>query len=342
MKKNKEIVPTILVIIILFICLLIFYIKDYSNSNYISKNNNVLNNVKIVPTLITKLDGNSIFSAPFQLIWNDLKNEVVKSDIVFVNDELNQMVNDLNKETFIENDLKEESYYKKYGFMTPNLKKEIEKGIKTKFNIESNLLDNFRFNNNSQDYFFYAMLLKEFKFNYPFDILSKETFGIDSNSNSQLDSNLKVFYQDSKTYAVKINTTSIDELIFYKGEVLNNFKETYEKINFNEFTEFLQNDILTVSNLDFEIKQGFPEIENKEFLINNSTYFIEKTLQIIEFKLDNSGGSLKSEAGMSVNKVINDDKRHFNFLNNFFIFVKEKNSINPYLAIYIQNIEDFK
>lgn len=41
------------------------------------------------------------WSPTFELIWNDLKNEIVKQDIVF--EEKNKIVDNLNKECFQEN-----------------------------------------------------------------------------------------------------------------------------------------------------------------------------------------------------------------------------------------------
>ncbi len=41
------------------------------------------------------------WSPTFELIWNDLKNEIVKQDIVF--EEKNKIVDNLNKEYFQEN-----------------------------------------------------------------------------------------------------------------------------------------------------------------------------------------------------------------------------------------------
>lgn len=41
------------------------------------------------------------WSPTFELIWNELKNEIVKQDIVF--EEKNKIVDNLNKEYFQEN-----------------------------------------------------------------------------------------------------------------------------------------------------------------------------------------------------------------------------------------------
>ena len=92
-----------------------------------------------------------------------MKNEVVKNDIVFNPQE--KMAINLNKGTFTKEMISSEYYYTKYGIKTKELKKEIEEGIKEKFNQESDILDDFDWSENGLNkeestevrYFFYAM-----------------------------------------------------------------------------------------------------------------------------------------------------------------------------------------
>ena len=69
-------------------------------------------------TLEDEIQDDTIWCGTFQLIWNDLKNDLAKQDIVF-NPQL-KVVENLNKETFTTKELSEASYYKKIG--TPSLK----------------------------------------------------------------------------------------------------------------------------------------------------------------------------------------------------------------------------
>ena len=39
--------------------------------------------IEVVPTMEDKISDNSMWCPTFQLVWNDMKNEVVKRDIVF-------------------------------------------------------------------------------------------------------------------------------------------------------------------------------------------------------------------------------------------------------------------
>lgn len=336
MKKVKEYLPTFLLVVGLLICLVYSYLKENNYEKVI-----VLEDVEIVPTLISNVENNTIWCGTFQLIWNDLQEEV-GSDIVFLDDMENQMVLDLNQRTFTENDISGNYYYKNYGFMTPSLKEEIEKGISEKFQETSNILNNFEFLEDSKDYFFYTMLVVDFEFLKPFDEINSNIFGITNNSLEDLNQNVKVlYYLDDENYAVLLKTTTDTEVILVKGESGNNFLEMYQSLNLENQEDFLSDDIISISKFNFEVEGSFADIEKKEFLINNEKYMIEKTIQTIEFKMDNKGGSLKSEAGMEVNKG-SISNRVFDFTDDFTLFLKEEDKSLPYFAINIDNIEDFR
>lgn len=117
----------------------------------------------IVLSLEDEITENSVWCGTFNLIWNDLKNDLAKQDIVFENQ--TDTITNLNKGTFTQDDLSEESYYKVYGTPSPELKEQIEQAIKEKFNEESDILNSFDFENaNPSDYFLYSMLKRSLNF----------------------------------------------------------------------------------------------------------------------------------------------------------------------------------
>ena len=117
--------------------------------------------INTIATLEDEVTQNTIWCGTFQLIWNDLKNDLAKQDILF-NPQI-EMVENLNKGTFSTRDLSERYYYKKLGKPTVNLKQEIENAIKDKFNETSNILEDFDWNNNENDsYFLYSLFKNEF------------------------------------------------------------------------------------------------------------------------------------------------------------------------------------
>ena len=68
---------------------------------------------------------NQVWVGTFQLVWNDLINELLKAPVEFVNYKSITAEN-LNKQEFTEDELSAEVYYKKWGEALPSLKEEIE------------------------------------------------------------------------------------------------------------------------------------------------------------------------------------------------------------------------
>lgn len=334
MKFIKEYGLLIIIIILLIGLLIINNFKEEKMYNI---------KLNIVPTNISKIDDNSVWCPTFQLIWNDLKNKVIGDNIVFLEDEDNIYANDLNKESFNEKMISDEYYYKNFGYMTNELKEIIKYDIKEKFNEESDILDRVNFNDNSRDYFFYAMLVRNFNFKHPFDILSKKTFGITKDSKEELDENIKVLFYNKDSYAVKLLTTSKDEVILYKGNIMDNFKNTYQEIiNKVQEEDFKSDDTITIANLSFKSETQYQELLNKSFYdINGISYVISDAIQTIIFNLDNKGGKVKSEASMGVRLTSLNYGRHFDFTDNFVLFLKEEDREKPYLALNVSNINEF-
>ena len=176
--------------------------------------NNDSNEIGIVTSLEDKISDDSAWCGTFNLVWNDLKNDLAKQDIVF-NPQLD-MVKNLNKGTFNVSQLSENSYYKVYGRPTFQLKSQIEKAIKDKFNETSKILDDFEWSDDATGYFLYSMLKKKFEFPKEFTKLSNgkfrnynnvKYFGIDEKTSDEVKAQLEVLYYNSKdNFAIKINT----------------------------------------------------------------------------------------------------------------------------------------
>ena len=330
--------------------------------------------ITTVLTLDDEITDNTIWCGTFQLIWNDLKNDLAKQDIVF-NPQL-KVVENLNKETFTTKELSEESYYKKIGTPSLKLKEEIEKAIKDKFNETSDILDDFDWENRDPlDYFLYVMLKKEFQFEKAFEELENgkfrdydnvKYFGIKSDETGELKQQVDVLYYKSKDdFAVKLRTKQEDEVILCKnpegktfGEIYNNIldktevkvynmpnnQDNYEAIKV--YGELKEGELLKVPNIKLKEKNEITEIEDKKFLFSNGeVYSIEKALQTIEFELDRTGGKIKSEAGMMVKNesvAIMDEIREFSIDDTFAIFLIEKGKDKPYFAGKINDIIKFQ
>lgn len=312
-------------------------------------------------TLEDTIQTDTIWCGTFQLIWNDLKNELAKQNIVF-NPQTTAAEN-LNKETFTVNDLSDEYFYKKYGVASPEMKVEIEKAIKEKFNETSDILDDFNWERGSEnDYFLYAMLKREFQFEKAFEELDKASFGQYENvsyfgikkntESSELRDQVDVLYYNSKDdFAIRLNTKQKDEVVFCKNPEGKTFNEIYSEIlkqtnSFKGKKYVQESDFVKVPNIKMKEKSEFSDLQNRPFLFSNGQeYVIEKAVQTIQFDLDKTGGKIKSEAGMMVRNtsiVIEDEAREFAIDDTFAIFLVEHGKTKPYFAAKISDITKFQ
>ena len=339
------------------------YIFDKFVGGAIACFDNELTNTEGITTALTledEITNDTIWCGTFQLIWNDLKNDLAKQDIVFT-PQL-EVVENLNKETFTTKDISEEYYYKKVGTPSLALKEEIEKAIKDKFNETSDILDDFEWENRDpKDYFLYAMLKKEFKFEKAFEELSNDTFGeyenikyfgIKSRDKDELRKQVNVLYYNSEDdFAIKLNTKQEDEVILCKNPEGKSFNEIFKNItdkekNYNGNKRLTEAEKLKVPNIKLKEKTEFTEIQDKPYLFSNGdVYLIEKAIQTIEFELDRTGGKIKSEAGI-MNKAESampiDEPRKFYIDDTFAIFLIEEDKEVPYFAGLINDITKFQ
>lgn len=319
-----------------------------------------IENIDMALTLEDEIGENATWCGTFQLIWNDLKNELAKQDIIFSPQP--KTVDNLNKETFDVSQLSEDSYYKVYGHPTFALKEEIEKALEEKFGETSDILDDFEWSEeNEQDYFLYTMLKKEFEFENEFTDLEKgkfgnyedvSYFGINETTDDAVGRQVEVlYYQSNNNFAVKLITKGNDEVIINKGGDGTTFGQIYENIKKQEYVYegsrmLISGEELKIPNINFKIKEEIKEVENKPFYFSTGEeYVIDKAIQTIEFELDKKGGKIKSEAGMT-NRALSiqmeQEKREFSVDNTFSIFLIERGKDTPYFAAKISDITKFQ
>ncbi len=313
----------------------------------------------IVTSLEDTIDDDAAWCGIFNLIWNDLRDEIAKQDIVFAVQ--NEVVKNLNKGTFTVKDIAEASYYKTYGAPTLALKAEIEKAIKEKFDQESDILDEFDWNGSQDDYILYGMLYKEFEFPKVFTKLGEDNFGdgetakyfgIDGSTKDDVKAQVRVLYYYSEDdFAIKLETKQNDEVIVAVGTKANTFLDIYNSIQSRaqkyEGAKYLkERDRVKIPNIEFNLKEEIEEVQNKAFLLaDGREYMIYKALQTIQFELDEEGGKIKSEAGIGMKNTsiaMPETPRNFYVDQAFTIFLVEEGEELPYFAAKISDINNIQ
>jgi len=319
---------------------------------------------------LDELSADSAWCGTFQLVWNDMKNEVVGGDILYTPQLV--MAENLNKESFTADMLSPEYYYKKWGLKSLELKAEIEEGIAEKFDETSDVLDDIDWSedalNDPNDpmvnrYLFYVMLKR--KFEYPLEFTRLEDgefngksgvkyFGVDATTEEEVLEQVRVqYYNSAEDFAILVKTKGDDELIFVKSPEGKTFDEIYRNVeektrSFVGERGLLEKDGLKIPNLDFDEKRVYEEFEGKKFPIGfDGEGEIMKAIQTIKFSLDEKGGEVKSEAVIDMVETMalppeSDQPRYFYLDGTFAMFIREKGRTSPYFAARVDDIAKFQ
>ena len=317
-------------------------------------------NMELLPTLDSPSNAkNRLWVGTFQLVWNDLMDELVKGPV-----KLNvPMVTLLNQQAFTTADLSESAYYKKWGKASPALREEIEQGIKDKFNETSDVLHLVDWNQ-PQDplysrYILYAMLKKDFSFVEPLDKLNEEEFkgsnglvkyfGIKNGTAFQVRKSVHVlFYNGENDFAVMLKSKQGDEVYLYRT----NDDKTLDRLYADMLQKDTQtddyvgvNDYFKAPMIDFKILREFTEVCGQEFPLYNpeigESAQIEKAIETAQFKMDETGVRIKSEAAFLMRAtwgvgpampVV--QHRYFYLDDSYVIFIKETGK-KPYFAMRV-------
>jgi hypothetical protein len=174
-------------------------------------------------------------------------------------------------------------------------------------------------------------------------------FGITTKTDMKVKGQVSVlYYNNDDDFAIKVITNQKDELIFTVGNNENTFLDIYNSVKnksalFKGKTSLNSDDEVKIPYIDFNIKKEFENLENKDFYYQDGTsHYIDKAIQSISLSIDDAGGKLKSESGISVTKnaaAEPTDKRLFYLNKTFTLFMKETNKDLPYLALKVKNLD---
>ena len=140
MKKTIKIVGGILILAII-ICGIVFAVNNKEQSEEGKESSkehtfNSNNEIKTALTLKDEIQNNTIWCGTFQLIWNDLKNDLAKQDITFTPQK--QIVKNLNEEmtfgTFMMIVRSQYNPYLSWFFKSTDFRNQIKGGGNTMIN----------------------------------------------------------------------------------------------------------------------------------------------------------------------------------------------------------------
>lgn len=292
---------------------------------------------------------NSVWCVTFQLVWNDFMDKYAGGKPVQLVGGNPPIADELNKKLYTADILSPDSYYKTQGEISQKLKKQIEKEIYKKFHETSDVLDMVDWSAKDA-YLFYVMLKKDFTFLNAFNVLAPapfagsaenvKYFGINKDTDRKIKNNVEILYYNGEEYAVKLLTKENEEVILLKTDKDGDFTELYDYVTkISKPEKFGHSDTLKVPNFDIDKTISYDELCEKR--IAGTDYKISKALQTIKFKMDNKGGSLKSEAVLGIMRMslAPDMSRHFDFDQPFVLFLKEQGKDKPYFAARVENTE---
>ena len=301
----------------------------------IYKKFNTKHNITMNPSYHSTLDENTInnlWVGTLDLAWKDLKEKIGKDRIEIENENL-QIVNDLNNSEFSK-DMLDSNDYK------IEVERTVTKGYKidASLNKELNFLE--VFDNFSNEY--------DWKFGKGEDNI--KYFGINNASSEEMNKNIEILFYNkvsdnelkSNDFAIKLKTKEGDEIILYRTNDNKSFDEYYNDIqektkSYKGSKEFSGNDELRVPYVRVNGMISYNELYGKFIKDSNGLYFTD-VIQNVNFSLNEKGCNLSSNATLVTEYMgIGQDTKYCYFQDTFIIFMKEKNSDNPYFALKVDN-----
>lgn len=313
----------------------------------------IVQKVQIVPNTdeVNVINENDIWIGSFKLAWDELE-KFIGREIVF--EQESQLANSLNSNKFNKNEISSDDYYLKVGYSTKKLGKEIMNEVKDKYDqIPSIDLNNY--NSYTKGITVYSIINKEFTFKYKFDTLLGATFGnsiskykyfgIDTKSDAKLKDMISVlFYNDNNDYAIQIDTNEGEKLVLYRTDINSSFDEAYSRVNkeSKEYTgsrKLNKYDEVKIPFLSLSGMVKYNELLGKT-IVGTKGLYIKEAIQQVEFNLNESGGNLKSEAGIAtVYLSANIDGKKYYFNDNFILFMIEQDKEIPYMCLNVENTD---
>jgi hypothetical protein len=333
-----------------------------------SGNSSDLKNTVIVPTLDSPIQSgkNNIWCSSFQLAWNEMKDNVIKEPILIT--DAQDICSRLNSAKQSKTDLLPESYYAAAGKVSDGIIQKIRADMSSRF--PSVPIPQFA----SDDALIaYAYLEAYIKFATPFlqndDPLTftsssggkipVKSFGIWGDSSSKKESlckQVEVLYckiedhvateyaldlcKQTQPYQVVLAVVTPGETLESTyNHLQSEIKSFRDQPSIKNPAQFKEYDSLYVPDIFWTIIHHFNELEGN--LVTNASANgapISTAAQMIHFRLDRTGVTLKSETffhflgGSTLS-------RKFIFNKPFLLYLKKRDAGQPFFVMWVDNAE---
>jgi hypothetical protein len=318
----------------------------------------------IVPTLDSPCPPgkNIIWCSSFQLVWNELRDKVLRAPLQVIGAE--EVATRLNAAKQSSSDLEPESFYIAGGSTKDGIIEKIKKDMAAKF--PSHVLPDF--NDYDDGILVYSYLTANVPFKYPFEQVEDGLAFADSQGGkTQVDAFglSKSFQYKSKkprqqveilfwwmpegNFLEKTSECAIDlckyswpyqvvvAMVEPKGTLAQTLDYVREQIDkardYKDEGELGQGDILEVPEMVWRIDHRFLELINK--VLANVRGPITEAMQTIEFRLDRSGAKVESEALM----VAKSAPRRLVFDRPFLVYMQKRGAEQPFFVMWVDNAE---
>ncbi|MCI8616761.1 MAG: RNA polymerase sigma factor [Clostridia bacterium] len=302
------------------------------------------NQVKFNPTYQGTIDEktkNNLWAGTFDLVWKELE-EILGRKIEL--EENVEMANQLNESEFSKKMLSKEDYQievkeendggyniiatlnKDLNFLVPF--SNLSDAESRSFGHGEEYVKWFGINNAGEEKL--RQNVEILFYNKPSNLQWFDTYGKNEQNNSKYDN----------TFAVKLKTKEGDEIIIYRTDDKKTFKEYYNdiKIKTNKYNgkkKLQKNEEVIIPFVKVDGTVSYDELKGKTIKNTNGMY-ISTAAQNVKFNLNEKGCNLYSEAEI-VSTYLAEGDRIFLFDDTFIIFMKEKDSDNPYFALKVDN-----
>lgn len=327
-----------------------------SSSNQKPVDSKELKKTLVVSNLNEKLEANKniVYCGAFQLAWNELKENIVKQNIKMMDE--SEAVKQLNKELSTKKDISESSYVALAGYNKDGIVNKINKELKIKFKNQAPKVENEL--KSPDDIMAYAYINKLIKFKTPFykfedpmvfgsDNTNIKCFGIKelAEKDKKIANQVKVIdYQGPNSFIIKLSSENNQDDIYLakglsKSTLLDSVSEVKKRLSNGKTENIEYGQTLKIPYIRLNINHSFDELIGKKLLNKGfEEYILSKASQSIQFKLDEKGAELKSEAKIIGTKTAK-LTRNYIFDTPFLLYVEQKGAKNPFLVLWIDNDE---